>query len=104
MCVTSPSASEGLGRLTNARMSGRLVGMADPGRAQSALNLRLVLASFGLACTAVLAFLAIWHHNLALAVFCCVLASITITDIVVITVRRRRRRRREHGSPHSLFE
>lgn len=78
--------------------------MADPQRPQSALNLRLALASFGLVCTAVLAFLAIWHHNLALAVFCCVLAALTITDIVVIAIRRRRRSRREHGASHSLFE
>jgi uncharacterized membrane protein YqjE len=78
--------------------------MADPARPQSALNLRLVLASFGLVCVAVLMFLAIWKHNLVLAIFCCVLASITITDIVVITIRRRRRSRREHGAHHSLFE
>jgi len=78
--------------------------MADPQRPQSALNLRLVLASFGLVCTAALAIVAVWHRNLALAVFCCVLGAVTITDIVVITIRRRRRSRRDHDAPHSLFE
>jgi hypothetical protein len=71
---------------------------------QSALNLRLALASFGLVCTLVLGFVAIWHRNLALAVFSCVLAALTITDIVVITVRRRRRKQREQGAHHSIFE
>jgi membrane protein YdbS with pleckstrin-like domain len=78
--------------------------MSSEQRPQSALNLRLALALFGLVCTGVLAFLAIQHRNLALAVFCCVLASITITDIVVISIRRRRRRIREHGAHHSIFE
>lgn len=85
-------------------MRGRIVDMSRDDRPQSALNLRLTLAVFGLVCTAVLAFLAIWHRNLALAVFCCVLGAITITDIVVITIRRRRRSRRGHGASHSLFE
>jgi Kef-type K+ transport system membrane component KefB len=78
--------------------------MSSEQRPQSALNLRLALALFGLVCTGVLTFLAIWHRNLALAVFCCVLLSITITDLVVIIVRRRRRSRREHGEHHSMFE
>lgn len=78
--------------------------MADPSRPQSALNLRLVLASFGLLCTVVLAFVAIRYHNFALAVFCCVLGAVTITDLVVIVIRRRRRNRRERGANHSLFE
>lgn len=80
------------------------MGMASPDRPQSALNLRLALALFGLVCTIALTFVAIRYHNLVLAVVGCVLLAITITDIVVITIRRRRRSRREHGAHHSLFE
>lgn len=73
-------------------------------RAQSALNLRLVLALFGLAFTVVLLFLAFNFRNVALGVFAAILGVITIIDLVVIQIRRRQRRRREPGVEHSLFE
>lgn len=73
-------------------------------RPQSALNLRLVLASFGLVCTVVLVFLAVRYANFALAVFAVVLGVVTIVDLVVILIRRRRRHRREPETHHSIFE
>lgn len=105
-----PSASRGLGRLTNAvpltfdpSHPGQTIGMSSD-RPQSALNLRLALALFGLVCTGVLLYLAFQYGNLALAVASCVLLAITITDLVAIQLRRRRRHKREPGVDHSLFE
>jgi hypothetical protein len=70
----------------------------------SALNLRLVLAAFGLVvCTvlAVLLFRAGWTVAAWLLVAWAVVA---LVDIVVIQLRRRARRRAEGGQDHSLFE
>jgi Kef-type K+ transport system membrane component KefB len=78
--------------------------MTSNDRPQSALNLRLVLATFGLICTVVLLVLAFTFSNRALAVVSVVLLAVTITDIVAIIIRRRRRKRREPGVSHSLFE
>jgi hypothetical protein len=78
--------------------------MSSGERPQSALNLRLALAVFGLLCTITLVVLAFVYGNLALAVVGCVLLAITVTDLVAIQIRRRRRRRREPGVSHSLFE
>jgi hypothetical protein len=78
--------------------------MSSGEKPQSALNLRLALAVFGLLCTVVLLVLAFIYGNLALAVVACVLLAITITDLVAIQIRRRRRRRREPGVSHSIFE
>jgi Family of unknown function (DUF6343) len=86
-----------------AAMTGTLLDMASE-RPQSALNLRLLLTSFGLAFTAALIWLAIYFQNRALAVFAVILAVITIVDMVIIVIRRRRRQRREPGRRHSLFE
>ena len=78
--------------------------MTSGEKPQSALNLRLALAIFGLLCTITLLVLAFVYGNLALAVVGCVLLAITVTDLVAIQVRRRRRQRREPGVSHSLFE
>jgi hypothetical protein len=84
-------------------MEGTVLDMSSD-RPQSALNLRLVLALFGLACTIALGVLAVRFANFALAVFAVVLGVITIVDIVVISIRRRRRHRREPDVRHSMFE
>jgi len=78
--------------------------MTSGEKPQSALNLRLALAIFGLLCTITLLVLAFVYGNLALAVVGCVLLAITVTDLVAIQIRRRRRHRREPGVSHSLFE
>ncbi|HKT05638.1 MAG TPA: hypothetical protein VJT31_39500 [Rugosimonospora sp.] len=69
----------------------------------SALNLRLVLAAFGLVCCGVLAglmfALGYWLPGTILAV----LGAITIVDLIVIQSRRRARRRTDQQD-HSLFE
>ncbi len=78
--------------------------MTSGEKPQSALNLRLALAIFGLLCTITLLVLAFVYGNLALAVVGCVLLAITVTDLVAIQIRRRRRQRREPGVSHSLFE
>jgi hypothetical protein len=70
----------------------------------SPLNLRLVLASFGLVvCTA----LSIWLFSrgwVVPGVLLALWAAFAVVDIVVIQLRRRARRRAEHGTDHSLFE
>jgi hypothetical protein len=74
------------------------------GHSYTALNLRLLLASFGLVSCAVFAFLlarAGW--SVAAAVFG-VLAVVALVDIVVIQLRRSARSREEPGARHSLFE
>jgi membrane protein implicated in regulation of membrane protease activity len=74
------------------------------GHAYSALNLRLALAVFGLASSAVLAYLTARAGLTALAIFLVVLAVVAVVDLVVIQRRRRARRREEPGARHSLFE
>jgi Flp pilus assembly protein TadB len=73
------------------------------GHPYSALNLRLALASFGLAFLAVLAAILFAVGYPIPAGIAVVLAVVTIVDIVVIQSRRRQRRRRDHQSG-SLFE
>jgi membrane protein YdbS with pleckstrin-like domain len=74
------------------------------GHPYSALNLRLVLALFGLVVCTVLAILAWWADLVWLAVVLAVLAVVAVVDLVVIQRRRRARRREEPGAHHSLFE
>jgi hypothetical protein len=88
-----------------------MAGKSQPRRARgtvghpySALNLRLVLALFGLVVCAVLAVLA-WRADFGwIAVALAVLAVVAVVDLVVIQRRRRARRREEPGAHHSLFE
>jgi membrane protein implicated in regulation of membrane protease activity len=73
------------------------------GHPYSALNLRLVLASFGLVSCAVLAGLLAWAGYWPVAAALALLAIIALVDIVVIQLRRRQRRRTDDAG-HSLFE
>lgn len=74
------------------------------GHAYSALNLRLVLAGFGLVTMAVFAVLAFRADLVWLGVLCVVFAVIAVVDLVIIQRRRAARRREEPGVRHSLFE
>jgi Flp pilus assembly protein TadB len=76
----------------------------DLRRPYSALNLRLLLAVFGLVTCGVLAFLVARAGLVVLAVVLAVLAAVATVDIVVIQRRRAARRRQEPGVRHSLFE
>lgn len=79
--------------------------MSEPRNAQSALNLRLVLASFGLIFTLPLAVWAAVAGYPIPAILLGALALAAFVDLVVIQVRRRQRYRREPpGTDHSLFE
>jgi uncharacterized membrane protein YqjE len=73
------------------------------GHPYSALNLRLVLAGFGLVSCAALAGLLWWAGYRPVAVVAGVLALVALVDLVVIQTRRRRRRRADPRH-HSLFE
>ncbi|MBM0225137.1 MULTISPECIES: DUF6343 family protein [Micromonospora] len=72
--------------------------------AYSALNLRLVLASFGLVAMTVFAVVAFWAGVAWLGVVCAVLAVVAAVDLIVIQRRRAARHREEPGARHSLFE
>ncbi|MDW5328253.1 DUF6343 family protein [Plantactinospora sp. KLBMP9567] len=75
------------------------------GHPYSALNLRLVLAAFGLVICVVLGVLALRADLLVLAVVLGVLALAAVIDMVVVQRRRVARRREEPpGTKHSLFE
>ncbi|MEV6810956.1 DUF6343 family protein [Micromonospora sp. NPDC051296] len=74
------------------------------GHAYSALNLRLVLASFGLVIMTVFAVLAFRAALVWLGVVCVVFAVVAVVDLAVIQRRRAARRREEPGVRHSLFE
>lgn len=75
------------------------------GHAYSALNLRLVLAMFGLVVCAVLGVLAGRAGYPVPAVILGILAAVAAADLVVIQRRRTARRREEPpGTRHSLFE
>lgn len=79
--------------------------MTEPRKAESALNLRLVLASFGLIFSLPLAVWAAVAGFVLPAVLLGVLAVVAFIDLFVIQYRRRQRRRREPpGTHHSLFE
>jgi hypothetical protein len=74
------------------------------GHPNSALNLRLALASFGLVICVVLGVLAVRADLLVLAVILGVFAVVAVVDLVVVQRRRVARRREEPGTRHSLFE
>jgi membrane protein implicated in regulation of membrane protease activity len=76
----------------------------DVRRPYSALNLRLVLATFGLVTCAVLAFLVGRAGLTGLAVVLAVLAVVAVVDIVVIQRRRTARRREDPRARYSMFE
>jgi Family of unknown function (DUF6343) len=79
--------------------------VSEARKAKSALNLRLVLASFGLIFTLPFAVWAAVVGSTVLAVLLGALAAIALVDILVIQYRRRQRRRSEPpGTDHSLFE
>ncbi len=73
------------------------------GHPYSALNLRLVLASFGLVICGALAAVLFWRGLVALGVVAGVLAVIAVVDLVVIQ-RRRRQRQRTDPREHTLFQ
>jgi hypothetical protein len=73
------------------------------GHPYSALNLRLVLAVFGLVSCAVLAGLMFWLGYWVPGLILAVLGAVAVVDIVVIQIRRRARRRTDPNS-HTLFE
>ena len=74
------------------------------GHAYSALNLRLVLALFGLVTMTVFAILAFRVEVVWLGVVCALFAVVAVVDLVVIQRRRAARHREEPGERHSLFE
>ena len=74
------------------------------GHAYSALNLRLILASFGLVAGAVLAVLMMRADQPLLAVLAAAVAIISAIDIVIVLRRLRIRRRQDPGHHYSLFE
>ena len=74
------------------------------GHPYSALNLRLVLATFGLITCVVLGVILLWWDLSGWgAAVLAVLALIAAADLGVIQMRRRRRRE-EDPTSHSLFE
>jgi hypothetical protein len=89
------------------------IGSQPPGRRgtvghpYSALNLRLVLAAFGLITSTVFAVLLLRAGFTVFGIVFIVLAVIAAVDLVVVQLRRRARRRSAHrsdGGGHSLFE
>ncbi|MEW2385946.1 DUF6343 family protein [Micromonospora sp. NPDC047707] len=74
------------------------------GHAYSALNLRLLLAGFGLVTMAIFAVLAFRAEVVWLGVLCAIFAVVAVVDLVIIQRRRAARRREEPGARHSLFE
>jgi len=74
------------------------------GHPYSALNLRLLLALFGLVVFGVLTWLAARADLTVLAVICGIVALTALVDVVVVQLRRRARQRAEPGVHHSLFE
>lgn len=74
------------------------------GHPYSALNLRLLLATFGLVVSAGAAVL-VWLADYPLAaVILLVLAMVALVDLIIIQRRRRIRRRADPGGHYSLFE
>jgi uncharacterized membrane protein YqjE len=74
----------------------------------SALNLRLVLASFGLVTMIALTLVLMWLGNRGFALVTAVIAVVAVINVVVVQRRRQQRRQleRSHGEEvkHSLFE
>jgi hypothetical protein len=85
------------------------IGSQPPGRRgtvghpYSALNLRLVLAVFGLVTSAVFAVLLLRAGAHGFGVVFIVLTVVAVIDLVVVQLRRRARRRASGGG-RSLFE
>lgn len=76
----------------------------DVGSPYSALNLRLILAAFGLVICAALAVL-LWLMDFPVAGW--ILAGwavVALIDLIVVQLRRRARRRAEGNGDHSAFE
>lgn len=74
------------------------------GVADSALNLRLVLASFGLVLCVVFAVLLFRVDQPVLGAVLAALAVTAVIDLVVILRRRRQRQRMNPDRHYSLFE
>ena len=74
------------------------------GHPYSALNLRLVLAIFGLVFFAGLTVALFWVDLPVPAVISAVIALGAVVNIIVVQRRRIQRARREPGEHHSLFE
>lgn len=72
--------------------------------AYSALNMRLILAIFGLVTMTVFAVVAFRVGVIWLGVVCAILAAVAVVDLFVIQRRRAARHREEPGAKHSLFE
>lgn len=74
-------------------------------RPYSALNLRLVLALFGLA-AAIVAGISFWRADLPAWTVAAagVLALIVLVNLFVVISRRRARRRQDPSGTHSIFE
>jgi uncharacterized membrane protein YqjE len=75
----------------------------------SALNLRLVLATFGLVTMVALTVVLVWLDMRPLAIATAVIAALAAVNVAVVLRRRRQRKQREReaGHPnikHSLFE
>ncbi len=73
------------------------------GHPYSALNLRLVLAVFGLVSCGVLAGLLLSWRYVAAGAIAGIVAVLALVDLVVIQLRRRRRAQADPDR-HSLFE
>ena len=76
----------------------------DVGSPYSALNLRLILAAFGLVICSALAVL-LWLMDFPVAGW--ILAAwavVALIDLIVVQLRRRARRRAEGDGDHSAFE
>ncbi|MGH2604517.1 MAG: DUF6343 family protein [Dehalococcoidia bacterium] len=74
------------------------------GHAYSALNLRLLLALFGMLACGVLAVILFAADRPGYAWLLIALALIGAVDAAVVQRRRVQRRRAERGAHHSLFE
>jgi hypothetical protein len=74
------------------------------GHAYSALNLRLLLAAFGLAFLVALAVLLAVADQPVLAIIAAALAVVAMIDIAVVLRRIRIRHRQDPGRHYSLFE
>jgi uncharacterized membrane protein YqjE len=74
----------------------------------SALNLRLILASFGLVCFAALTAVLFWYDNPGWGIATAVISVLAAINVAVVLRRRRERRRRELAEGkdirHSIFE
>jgi len=74
------------------------------GHPHSALNLRLVLAIFGLVSMLVLAVLAFLWDAVPVAVLALMVAVLAGFNVGFVQFRRRERAREEPDADHSLFE